>query len=329
MFWTLLALVMVTTLVLSACGGAAKPAKVYHIGILSGLDIFADTADGFIARMAELGYVEGQNIVYDIQKVNFDPAGEKRVAEQFVADRVDMIFAFPTSSAVAARDAARGTNIPVVFANASIEGNDLVETVQQPGGNITGVQFPASELTVKRLELLTQIVPTAKRIYAPYDSTYPGISYTVDALNNGAPSLGVTMVMAPVASMDELNADIQAREATEDPGVDAVLIMPTLLSAGPDGFGVINEFAARYHLAIAGSTNNNADMGAVFSYIPQSVDMGRLAAGLADKVLRGTAAGTIPVVSPEAYLKINLLIAQQLGLTMPEGLLAQANEIVR
>jgi putative ABC transport system substrate-binding protein len=326
--WAALTWVIVVTLLLSGCGSVSKP-KVYHVGILSGLDIFADTADGFKARMTELGYIEGQNITYDMQKTNNDPAAELRIAKKFVADQVDMIFAFPTGAAVSARDSAKGTNIPVVFANASIEGNDLVKNVQQPGGNITGVQFPASELTLKRLEILTEIAPTAKRIYAPYDSSYPGISYTVDALRKAAPSLNVTLLETPVTSMDELNADIKARDASNDIGVDAVLIMPTLLTAGPDGFGVINQFALKHRLAIAGSTNNNAQMGAIFSYIPQSVAMGRQAADLAVQIFKGTPAGTIPVSSPEPYLLINYKAAKQLGLTIPEGLLKQASEIIR
>jgi len=326
--WAVLTWVIVMSLLLSGCGVASKP-KVYHVGILSGLDIFADTADGFKARMTELGYIEGQNIIYDMQKTNNDPAGELRVTKKFVADQVDMIFAFPTSAAVSARDSAQGTNIPVVFANASIEGNDLVKSVQQPGGNITGVQFPASELTLKRLEMLAEIAPTAKRIYAPYDSSYPGISYTVDALRKAAPSLNVTLLETPVTSMDELSADIKARDASSDIGIDAVLIMPTLLTAGPDGFGVINQFAVKHQLAVAGSTNNNAEMGAIFSYIPQSVAMGKQAADLAVQIFKGTEAGTIPVASPEPYLLINYKVAQQLGLTVPEGLLKEANQVLK
>src|SRR6185436_784516 len=147
--------------------GADKP-KVYHIGILSGLDFFATTTDGFKAEMTKLGYVEGQNIVYDIQKTNFDSSREQQILDKFVADKVDLIFVFPTEASLAAKKATQGTSIPVLFANAFIEGNDLVKSVREPGGNVTGVRFPGPDIAVKRLEILHELVPQAKRIWVPY-----------------------------------------------------------------------------------------------------------------------------------------------------------------
>src|SRR3989344_3366831 len=126
--------------------------KVYHVGILSGTDNFLDMAEGFKAGMTKLGYVEGKHIVYDLQKVNADPAGEKRVAKKFVDDTVDLIYVFPTEPTVAVQEATKGTNIPVVFAYAGIEGAKLVNSVREPGGNITGVRFPGPEQMGKRLE---------------------------------------------------------------------------------------------------------------------------------------------------------------------------------
>src|SRR5437868_5381156 len=81
--WAALAGMLVVTLLLSSCGGTAT--KVYRVGILSGLDFFANTADSFKAKMTELGYVEGQNIIYDIQKTNVDPVAEKKILDKFVA----------------------------------------------------------------------------------------------------------------------------------------------------------------------------------------------------------------------------------------------------
>src|SRR4030042_2220739 len=75
-----------------------KTQKVYHVGILSGLDFFANTADGFKEKMTELGYVEGENIVYDVQKSNFDIATYRNILNKFVADKVDLIFVFPTEA---------------------------------------------------------------------------------------------------------------------------------------------------------------------------------------------------------------------------------------
>src|SRR5262249_19508203 len=107
--WASLVLLTLVTLVLSSC--ATSTTKVYHVGILSGLDFFANTADSFKTKMAELSYVEGKNIIYDLQKTNVDPTTEAKILDKFVADQVDLIFVFPTEVSLAAKQATQGTNI--------------------------------------------------------------------------------------------------------------------------------------------------------------------------------------------------------------------------
>lgn len=322
-----LAALIIIGVILNGC--AVEKPKIFKIGILSGLDAFADTAEGFKAKMKELGYREGRDISYDLQKTNADLTADQKVLNKFLADKVDLIVAFPTSSAVAAKAAAEKANIPVVFANAGIEGNNLVQSVRQPGGNITGVRFPGSELTLKRLEFLHELLPEAKRIYIPYDSNYPGISFTLEVLRKEAAAFNLNLIEVGVSSLEELKFDLEARSTLADPGVDAILIMPTLLTAGPAGFGLINKFAIERKLAVAGSTNNNTEMGALFNYIPDNADMGRLAAPLADKIIKGVPVGTIPVVTPEARLRVNYRVAKELGLNISDGFLSRANEIIR
>ena len=92
-FWATLVSLTLITLALSSC--ATNAPKVYQVGILSGLGFFANTADSFKAKMAELGYVEGQNIIYDVQKTNVDSAAEAKILDKFVADQVDLILYFP------------------------------------------------------------------------------------------------------------------------------------------------------------------------------------------------------------------------------------------
>ncbi|UCF94028.1 MAG: hypothetical protein JSW39_07680, partial [Desulfobacterales bacterium] len=106
-------LVMVC-LFLSGCGEKTQEKKVYRVGIIGGVKDFAAIAEGFKAGMAGLGYQEGENISYDFQTLNNDPAGENRVAHKFVEDKVDLIFAFPTEPALAAKAATQGANISVV-----------------------------------------------------------------------------------------------------------------------------------------------------------------------------------------------------------------------
>jgi putative ABC transport system substrate-binding protein len=325
--WTLLIWVVVLALLLSGCG-PEKP-KVYRVGIVSGVEAFATIGDGFKAGMAELGYVEGENIAYDVQDAKGDPAETERALEQFVADEVDLIFAFPTEPAVAAKAATQGTDIPVVFALAGLEGNDLVESVRQPGGNITGVRFSGPDNTLRRFEILLELAPQAKRVYLTYDPNYPNAPSTLEALRPTASSMGITLVEAPVASVEEIQAALQARAASDDMGMDAILIMPEVLSQSPASWAAISQFAAEHKVPIGGAMPFTADQGALFSYVGDNIEMGKQAASMADKIFKGTPAGTIPVVSPEDRLRLNYKVAQELGLTVPEGLLRLAVEIIR
>ncbi|UCF93256.1 MAG: ABC transporter substrate-binding protein [Desulfobacterales bacterium] len=314
--------------VFSGCGSQAAP-PTYRVGILDGFTPFSAIADGFKAKMTELGYVEGQNIIYDLHQVDVDLAVQQRVLSQFVADQVDLIFVFPTGPALTAKAATRGTDIPVVFAMGSFEGTGLIENVRQPGGNITGVRTPGPEVVVKRFELLCELVPQAKRIYATYNISYQANQPALEALRPAASALAVTLVEVPVTRVEDIQADLQARAASGDIGMDAILIMPDDLSQSPTGWPLISRFAQKHKLAVSGGALYEAETGATFSYIPDYVESGKLAAVLADKILRGTPAGDIPVATPVETLWLNYRKTQELGLTVPEELLNLATEIIR
>jgi putative ABC transport system substrate-binding protein len=317
---------MLTILILAVLfgpllSGCAQEPKVYRVGILSGLDFFFDTADGFKAKMTELGYVEGKNIIYDIQKTNFDPEEEQRILKKFVADKVDLIFVFPTEVTLAAKAATQGTDVPVLFAQCFIEGSDLIKSIREPGGNITGVRYPASDLAVKGLETLHEIAPQAKRIWVPYLQGYPSVPSQLEAMRPVAASLGVTLVEVPVTSTAEVEADLQARAKADDLDIDAILTIYEPVATWADAVAVITKFAAKHQLPIGNQV--------VFRIVVDNVQVGRQAAPLADKILKGTPAGTIPVASADPILVINYTEAQQLGLTVPESLLGKADKIIR
>ena len=322
--WTILVGVVVFSLLLTSCGTGAP--KVYHVSIL-GVPSFPDATSGFKAKMTELGYVEGKNIVYDAH--DYDPATAKGILQKFIADKVDLIFAYSTASALDAKAATQGTNIPVVFALATLEGSSLVDSQRAPGGNITGARFPAPEITAKRFELLHQMLPQLKRLYITYDPTYPTAKSVLAALRPDVASSGVTLVEEQISKAEDIAANLKVREASNDIGMDAILILPETLSQSAVGYGAISKFAAAHNIPVVGNIMSQVQQGALFFYAPAVVDGGKGAATLADKIFKGTPAGTIPVVTPESQLTINYKAAQQLGITVPEGMLKMANEIIR
>jgi putative ABC transport system substrate-binding protein len=324
---TSLILIVVGSLFLSACG-AEKP-QVYRVGILSGLNYIADITDGFQAEMAELGYVEGENIVYDVQKTDFDMAAYKRILQKFVADEVDLIFVFPTEASLEAKAATQGTDIPVLFSFALIEGVGLVESVREPGGNITGVRYPGPDIAIRRFEIMLELAPEAKRMWIPYQRGYPIVVPQLETLYPVAEAAGVTLIEAPADNAAELEAALQARAESGDIGLDAILFLAEPLAVTPDAFAVMGKFAAQHKIPIGGALMSVEGYGSIFGVNVDIVRAGQQAAPLADKIFKGIPAGKIPVVSAENYLQLNYKVARELGVTVPEGLLSLADEIIR
>jgi putative ABC transport system substrate-binding protein len=326
--WTLLTGVIAIALLLSGCGQAQSP-KVYKVGVLVGLGFVTPIADGFKAGMVDLGYVEGQNIVYDVQVTDFDIPTYQATLQKFVADKVDLIVVTPTEATIEAKAIAQEAGIPVVFSFAFTEGMGIIDSVREPGGNITGVRFPGIDITVKRFEILREIAPNAKRIWMPYQRGYPIVAPQLAALESLAKAAGVTLIEFPADTPAELQAELDARSATEDIGMDAILYLVEPLSVAPDAFAATARFAYEHKIPFGGVYNSTGEYSSIFGVNVDLFESGRLAAPLADKILKGTPAGTIPAVTPENFIQINYKIAQQFGLSVPEGLLKQANEIIR
>ncbi len=321
---------MIVALLLSSCSNATPtPPNVYRVGVLAGLDFAASITDAFKAKMTELGYVEGQNIRYDVQRANNDEAAYERILKQFVGDKVDLIFAFPALGAIKAKAITAGTGIPVVFAYSIIEGTGIVDSVAEPGGNITGVRNPGPDIMLKRLDLLLEMAPATKRIWLPYKRGYPTIKPLLSGLHPAVEELGITLVETPADNAAELQADLEARAKLDDVGFDAILILSEPLVVTPEAFVVVGKFAHERKIPIGGAIMSIEGHETLFGVNASFVDAGEQAATLADKILKGAPAGTLPVLSPGNYIEINYRFAQELGLTVPPGLLAQADKVIR
>ena len=326
-WFTIIILAVVIVMLLSSCG--AEEPKVYKVGVLSGLEFLGVITDGFKAKMTELGYVEGENIVYDVQKADFDMAEYKRIAEKFVDDKVDLILVFPTEATMEAKAATQGTDIPVVFTFALIEGMGIVDSVREPGGNITGVRYPGPDIALRRFEIMRELAPQAKRIWAPYQRGYPIVAPQLEILRPAAAEAGVTLIEFPADNAAEIQAELDARAKSDDIGLDAILFLVEPVSVSPEAVLVMAKFADEHKIPIGGALMEVEGYGVIFGVNVDPVISGELAAPLADKVLKGTPAGTIPVVSAEYSLQINYTVAQKLGVTVPDGLLSQADEVIR
>jgi putative ABC transport system substrate-binding protein len=309
--------------------------KVYRIGVLSGLSILAETTQGFKEKMTELGYEEGKNITYDVQETEFDFEEYKRILKKFVDDKVDLIFVFPTEATQEAKAAAGPAGIPVVFANAFTEDTGIINSVREPGGNITGVRWDGPDLAVQRFEILHEMAPNVKRVIIPYLRDYPIVASQLAALRPVAREKGIMIVEIKAFPGPEVESELNKLKI--DSSTDSILALAEPLMGM--AWNTIGKFAFENNIPIGAgiiadpnadpATNPTAAYDSLFDLIPQDIPQGKQAAILADKVLKGIPAGTIPVLTADNYLRINYKHAQEFGLKVSDALLARANEIVR
>jgi putative ABC transport system substrate-binding protein len=297
------------------------------VGVLSGLNFLADITDGFKEKMTELGYVEGKDIVYDAQKTDVDINAYKSILKKFVADKVDLIFVFPTEASIEAKTATQGTDIPVVFASVFTEGTGLVNSVREPGGNITGVRWAGPDMAIQSFEIMRQLVPNARQIWVPYLKNYPIVNSQLEALRSVFKAAGLIMIEIPAENAAELETAIKEQTRLTGPP-DAIMSVAEPLCVTPDTFLVLAKFADEHKIPLGGTFTSMGGYETVYGIKPQNVPQGKQAAFLADKILKGTPAGTLPVISAENYIIINYKAAQKLGIEVPKGLLGRANKII-
>ncbi|MBN2003575.1 MAG: ABC transporter substrate-binding protein [Anaerolineae bacterium] len=314
------------SLLTNGCG--AKKPQVYHVGILYAVESQLTIGESFMTHMTDLGYVEGENIIYDIRQ---EPDQDKlqRIAEEFVDNKVDLIFAFPDGAAIAAKAATAGTDIPVIFASSFTELNDLVKSVNAPGGNMTGVRVPGPEITLLIQKFLLELQPNTHRIWAAYDPEYAPNQIAFEVWRPAASSLGVTVVEVPVKSAEDVLADLQEREAADDIGVDAMMIMPDVIVRSPEAFDAILAFGKAHKIPVVGGSSRTMSQGSLLTVTTDHAEQGEHAAAIADQIFKGADPGTIPVRTPDTLFILNYKAAQELGITVSDDLLRKADEVLR
>jgi putative tryptophan/tyrosine transport system substrate-binding protein len=309
--------------------GCKPKQKIYHVGILSGLDAFYEITDGFKDKMTELGYREGKNIFYEVHRTTIDFGAYKKVLNKFVADKVDLILTFPTEASIEAKSITKGTGIPVVFANAFTENTGLVNNIREPGGTMTGVRWVGPDIALQRLEILHELAPNAKRIWVPYLKDYPIVKGQLGPLRAACVAAGLDLTEIPAIDAADLEAQLQKKILRSNSHPDALLQISEPFAIMPDAFQVLCTFAKANKIPVGGVYLSIDGCESLFGLIPQNIPQGKQAAFLADKILKGALPGSIPVVSAECSLQISFRAATELGLSISEGLLSKADKVIR
>jgi putative tryptophan/tyrosine transport system substrate-binding protein len=315
-------LVAVVLLAIVVLAHAQQPKKVPRIGLLSASSpsSMAARVEAFRQGLREYGYVEGKTVAIEYRYAEGKLDRLLNLAEDLVRLKVDVIVATSDPAVRAAKNATK--TIPIVFVAASDPiGDGFVKSLAQPGGNATGLSNLYPELSAKRLELLKETITKISRVVVLFGSS-SSLPYMKEQ-EIAAQGLGLHLV--PLS----IEGDIEAAFATvrkEHP--DALLTNPSpLINTARER---IVEFAAKNHLPAMYAAPEFVDAGGLMSYTPNYAAMFRRAATYVDKILKGAKPADLPVEQPTQFeLWINLKTAKQIGLTIPQSVLYQADKVIK
>jgi ABC-type uncharacterized transport system substrate-binding protein len=306
---------------------AQQPGRMRRIGVL--MNFAADDPEGQ-ARMAafhqglqESGWTLGRNAQIDVRWSAVDAESSRRYAAEVVGLAPDVILASASAAMGALQQTTR--TMPVVFVTIiDPVGAGFVESLAHPGGNVTGFALYEYTLSGKWLELLKEIAPGVTRVAVLRDPTVGSGTGQYAIIQAVAQSLGVELRPIDLREASEIERAIVTFAQVPNGG---------LINAGAPSAvvhrGLVTTLAARYRLPAVYSSRYFVTVGGLISYGPDSIDPYRRAAAYVDRVLKGEKPADLPVQVPTKYeLVINLKTAKALGLTVPDSLLARANEVI-
>ena len=306
---------------------AQQAARLPRIGYLAfnteviGRDILI----AFRQTMRELGWVDGQNIIIETRFANGEVDRLPTLVDQLLQLKVDILVVGSSATTRAGKSAT--TSIPIVMlASADAVGEGFVASLARPGRNITGMTLLAGpEIAIKQLELLREIAPTATRVAILMNPRNGSHAAFAAELKTAARTLGTQLQPVQAGSPNQLD-DAFAAMAKER--ATALLVLSDAMFLGERRR--IADLARGGALPAMYSQREFIDTGGLVSYGPSLIDMSRRGARQVDKILRGAEPKGIPVEQPTKFdLVINLKTAKDLGLTIPQSLLARADEVKR
>jgi putative ABC transport system substrate-binding protein len=303
---------------------AQQARKVPTVGFLGQSTPLGESerAAAFAQRLRELGWVEGRTIAIEYRWAAGRNERLAEIAAEFVQLKMDVIVAGGTPPVLAAMQAT--SIIPIVFASAGDPvGTGLVASLARPGGNVTGLSVLAVDLAGKRLDLLREVVSGFGRLAIMGNVGNPIILNELAELQAAAGRLGLQVDRLEIQRPQDIAPALEAVKGR----ADAVYVCQDLLTVG--NRMRINTLALGARLPVMHASREHIEAAGLMSYGPNFLDLYRRAGDYVDKILRGAKPGDLPVEQPTKFeLVINLTTARALGLTIPESLLARADEVI-
>ena len=295
------------------------------IGLLGGgsPEDYVSNLSAFTRALTEAGYVEGKNLAIEYRWARGNYSVLSAMAADLVGRQVSAIAALGTNAALAAKAAT--TTIPIVFVNGGDPvASGLVESLNRPGGNITGVNLLAPALNAKRLELLHEVVPQARVIAMLVNPRARNAEANADASRTAATALGKELVVLNASTDEEIAAAFADLSRQQ---INALMVGTDIfLNSRSDA---IVPLARRYAVPVVYGFRTFALAGGLMSYGTNDADALHLVGLYTARILKGEKPRDLPVQrSTKVELVLNLKTAKTLGITFPNSLLGRADEVI-
>jgi putative ABC transport system substrate-binding protein len=303
--------------------GAGLPHAPARIGVLATSFGLTPHAEGLREGLVALGYREGEDFVLGVRFAEGDLPALQRSVVEVIWSGADVIVAAGTSAARAVQDATR--RIPIVFTGVGDPvGAGLVERVDRPGGNVTGVADLDPEVAARRLDIFADLVPGMRRVLYVHDVTDHWSVALAEVYRDAGRRLGLEVVDRPVRNDKEADTALAQLGRANIHGI----IAPPQTSLGIAGY--VLEAARRRRLPTMGGSTFWAEAGGLAGYGADLHESGRQAARLVDRILQGDAPAEIPVqFNTRIELSVNVQTARTLGLPIAPRILDRADRVVR
>jgi len=321
-----LLVIPVLILALISFSEAQQPKKVARICFLGASNASTEAiyVKSFRERLREIGYVEEQNFTIEYRFSEGKVDRLQDLAAELVRLNCDVIVTSGTEAAEVAKKVIK--TIPVVMAfGGDAERRGIIASLAHPGGNITGLTSINTELSGKRLELLKEIIPKLSQVGYLWSPTNPDADYAMKETETVARSLRLGIQSLEVKGPDDIERAFQA--ATKKRAQALMLAGGGFLSSHQKR---IVELAAKNRLPGVYPNVRYVEAGGLMTYSEDRSEMLRRAAGIVDKILKGTKPADLPVEQPKKFeFIINLKAAKQIGLTIPPNVLVRADKVIK
>jgi len=319
---TILALLAVGASPLAA--QAQQQGKVWRVGFLSSQSGPAENSEAFRDEMRILGYVEGRNLSIEYRWSAGADEHLPELAAALVQLKVDVIV---TSAGLPPAAAKRATStIPIVTAaTADPVGQGLVASLARPGGNLTGLSMLSTDLTGKRVQLLRELVPKATRVAVLAMKGTPATPLLLAQMRTVTQQMRMTLIVQEVNEPEGLPGAFAAMQSA---GAQLLIVQQAPFTGA--NRKPIAELAAKHRLPAMFDLRQFVVDGGLMSYGPSIPDLFRRAAHYVDRIFKGAKPADLPVEQPTKFeMFVNLKTAKALGLTIPQSVLARADEVIQ